>query len=57
MDTAHSYKKINSPKIVDTVNFKGKYIDATVFRSKVITVSAISAFLASFAAFIIILLT
>ncbi len=57
MDTAHSYKKINSPKIIDTVNFKGKYIDATVFRSKVITVSAISAFLASFAAFIIILLT
>ncbi len=57
MDTVSSYKKINSPKIVDTVNFKGKYIDVTVFRSKVITASAISAFLASFAAFIIILLT
>ncbi len=50
MDTLN--RKANAPKIIDTINFNGKYVDAAYFKAKVITVSAISAFFASFAAFL-----
>ncbi len=50
MDTLN--RKVNAPKIIDTINFNGKYVDAAYFKAKVITVSAISAFFASFAAFL-----
>ncbi len=57
MDTVKSYNKLNRVKIVDTINFNGRYMDISAFKSKVITASAISAFFASFAAFLFILLS
>ena len=44
MDTLNSFEnhnKIAEPKVVDTVNFFGKYVDASSFKSKVITASAL----------------
>ena len=50
MDTMNTYNKLTEPKIIDTVNVCGKYVDASAFRSKVITASATTAFLAAIAA-------
>ena len=44
MDTLNSFEtnnKIAEPKVVDTVNVFGKYVDASSFKSKVITASAL----------------
>ena len=57
MNNVRSYNKIHEPKIIDTINFHGKYIDAADFKSKIVTASCVSAFVASFATFIVLLLT
>ena len=44
MDTFNSFEnhnKIAEPKVVDTINIFGKYVDASSFKSKVIAASAI----------------
>jgi hypothetical protein len=53
MDTMNTYNKLSEPKIVDTVNVCGKYVDASAFKSKIITASATTAFLAAIAAFFV----
>ena len=53
MDTMNNYNKLSEPKIVDTVNVCGKYVDASAFKSKVITASATTVFLAAVAAFFV----
>ena len=43
MDSLNSFEtnnKITEPKVIDTVNVFGKYVDASAFKSKVITASA-----------------
>ena len=54
METSNSFNKLNGSKVIDTINFNGKYMDVSAFKSKIITASAISAFLASCVAFIFI---
>ena len=44
MDTLNSFEtnnKIAEPKVVDTVNVFGKYVDASSLKSKIITASAL----------------
>ncbi len=57
MNSLNSIKKLREPKVIDTINFNGRYVDAADFRSKIVTASCVSAFVASFATFIILLLT
>ena len=44
--------KVSEPKVVDTVNFFGKYVDASAFKSKVITASASALFVAGIATYV-----
>ena len=58
MDTLNSfesYNKVNEPKIVDTVNIFGKYVDAASFKIKVITASASALFIGGLTALVILL--
>ncbi|WP_185752646.1 hypothetical protein [Butyrivibrio sp. AE2032] len=57
MDSMKSVHKGHEPKVIDTIIFNGKYVDASDFRSKIVTASCVSAFVASFATFIILLLS
>ncbi len=51
-----TYNKVQEPKTIDTININGKYIDSSDLKSKIITVSAASAFIVAFGAFIGLLL-
>ena len=57
MDTTNTYNKLSEPKVVDTVSFHGKYVDAKAFKSKVIKASATSAFIAAAVAFFMLFLS
>ena len=56
MDSLNSFEtnnKITEPKVVDTVNVFGKYVDASSFKSKVITASASALLVAGVTALVI----
>ena len=56
MDTFNSFdthNRIAEPKVIDTVNLFGKYVDASSFKSKVITASASAIFVAGVTALVI----
>ncbi len=57
MDTMNSYRKKNAPKVIDAVNFHGRYMDSSAFKSKLVTISCATAFLFAFVSFIFLLLT
>ncbi len=51
-----TYNKISEPKTIDTINFNGRYINTADLKSKIVTVSAASAFVVAFGTFIGLLL-
>lgn len=53
INTFENHNKIAEPKIVDTVNLFGKYVDAASFKSKVITASASALLVAGVTALVI----
>ena len=52
----NTYNRVSEPKTIDTVNLGGKYINSSDLKSKILTISAASAFILAFGTFIGLLL-
>jgi hypothetical protein len=52
----NTYNRVSEPKTIDTINLGGKYINSSDLKSKVLTISAVSAFILAFGTFIGLLL-
>ena len=52
----NTYNRVSEPKTIDTINLGGKYINSSDLKSKVLTISAASAFILAFGTFIGLLL-
>ena len=48
-----TYNKIAQPKTIDTVNFNGRYVDVSSFKSRIVTISTTSAVVLAALAFAI----
>ena len=49
----NTYNKITQPKTIDTVNFNGRYVDASSFKSRIATISTTSAIILAVIAYAI----